>query len=232
MSGPFPRVYLRNQFGEKSLNTQEGGGGVLDLNFIVDHANGNGLGIRSLKSSVAAIPLSQVVANVFMNTSVTPAAGNPNPAAGLIMVQLAINYLAYVGGYWGAVSPLTGSGLTSTTAGKAYVIGTLGTTTPAQWAAAGLPVGQVPTVGGAFIAIATGAIGGTGTVFLPGVSGIGSLEVVGDPNQGLAATGGSILILQTLAPTSSSVTTPVQTAPADNSVVGLRFVMSGGGPEV
>lgn len=231
MSGPFPRVYLRNQFGEKSLNTQEGGGGVIDFNFIVDHANGNGLGIRSLKSSVPGIPLSQLVTSLFMNTSATPAAGSPNPAAGLIMLQLAVNYLGYVGGYWGAVSPLAGSALTSVTQHNAYVITSLGTTTTAQWVAAGLPVGQVPTVGGAFIATMTGAIGGTGTVQVPGVSGIGNIEAVGDPNQGVGATGGSVMIFQTLAPTSSSVTTPVATAPADNSVVGLRFAMLGGGPE-
>jgi hypothetical protein len=232
MSGPFPRVYLRNQFGEKSLNTQEGGGGVIDFNFIVDHANGNGFGLRSLKSSVPGIPLSQLVTSVFMNTSSTPAAGSPNPAAGLIMVQLATNYLGYVGGYWGAGSPLTGSALTSTTSGKAYVITSLGTTTTAQWVAAGLPIGQVPSVGGAFIATAGGAIGGTGTVEVPGVSGLGNIEVVGDPLQAVAATGGSVLILQCLAPTSSSVTTPVATAPADNSVIGLRFVMLGGGDEI
>jgi hypothetical protein len=232
MSGPFPRQYLRNQFGEKSLNTMEGGGGVIDINFIVDHANGNGLGIRSLKSSVPGIPVSELVSNVFMNTSASPAAGNPNPIAGLIMVQLAVNYLGYVGGYWGAGSPLAGSALTSVTEGHAYVITSLGTTTTAQWVAAGLAIGAVPTVGQAFIAIASGSIGGTGTVEVPGVSGMGNLEVVGDPNQLVAATGGSILILQALAPTSSSVTTPVPTAPADNSVIGLRFVMLGGGPEV
>jgi hypothetical protein len=140
------------------------------------------------------------------------------------MVQLGLNYLGYVGGYSGLVSPLTGSALTSTTASHAYVITSLGTTTPAQWAAAGLPVGLTPTVGQSFIAIATGAIGGTGTVQAQGASGVDSLEVVGDPNQMVAATGGSLIIAQFLLG-------GVLTAPADNTVVGMRFVMLGGGPE-
>src|ERR1017187_394412 len=48
---------------------------ILDCNFVVDSANGNGLGIRNLKGSGR-------VAQVFMHTSATPAAGNPNPVAG------------------------------------------------------------------------------------------------------------------------------------------------------
>lgn len=104
-----------------------------------------------------------------------------------------------------------------------------------DWAGVGLQRGVVPSVGAAFIATATGYStggGSTGTVVLPGVSGIGSIEVVGDPNQtinpipmgGSGAVGAWILV-QFIAATSSSVTTPLATAPANNSVCGLSFNM-------
>src|SRR5580698_6062891 len=76
---------------------------LIDCNFVVDSTNGNGLGIRSVKG--------QGVANVYMNTSATPAAGNPNPAAGYALVQLSANYNRYLGGFSGLVSPVTGSPL-------------------------------------------------------------------------------------------------------------------------
>lgn len=194
-----------------------------NLNFVVDPANGNGLGIRSLKSN-------GMVENVFMHTSATPGRNNghlnPNPAVGFALIQFKNNFNVYLGGFSGFVSPLSGSPVTSTTAGGAYVIVSLGTTTLAQWQAAGVPAGLVPSVGMSFIAIATGAIGGTGAVEVPGVSGNISVEVVGDPNQSIAnssiaANAGAYLLIQFLAPTSSSVTTLIATAPAVGSVVGL-----------
>lgn len=196
----------------------------LDLNFVVDSTNGNGLGIRSLKSN-------GYVQNVFMHTSATPGAGldgylNPNPAVGYALIQFKNNFKYYLGGFSGFVSPVSGTPLTSTTAGLAYIIVSLGTTTLAQWQAAGVPKGLVPSVGLSFIAVATGAIGGTGTVEVPSVSGIVSVEVVGDPNQSIANSsiaqyGGAWLLVQFLAATSSSVTTLVHTAPANGSVVGM-----------
>ena len=199
----------------------------LDCNFVVDSTNGNGLGIRQLKGPA--------VANVLMHTTTTPRVGNngitnPNPASGLIVVQLSDNYNRYYCGFSGAVSPLTGSALTSTTAGNAYVIISLGTTTNAQWQAAGVSSALTPSFGMSFIAAATGAIGGTGSVKLAGVSGIANIEVIGDPNQSIAPLGtpgqGAQFILQILAPTSSSVTTPIATAPADGSVISLSFLLS------
>lgn len=104
-----------------------------------------------------------------------------------------------------------------------------------NWAAVGLMPGVVPSVGAAFVATATGnSVGGgsTGLVKVPGVSGIGSVEVVGDPNQSLnpIPSGGSPnvggwIVVQFLAPTSSSVTTALQTAPAPGSVVGMSFMV-------
>lgn len=197
----------------------------LDLNFVVDSANGNGLGIRSLKSN-------GYCRNVFMHTSASPGINdnylNPNPAAGYALVQFKNNFRSYIGGFSGFVSPTSGSPTGSTTAHNAYIIAALGSTTLAQWLAAGVPPGLTPAVGMSFIAVATGAIGGSGTVIAAGASGIGSVEVIGDPNQSIsnasiAANGGAWVLVQFLAPTSSSVTTVIPSAPANNSVVGMSF---------
>lgn len=100
----------------------------IDCNFIVDAANGNGLGLRSLKSN-------GYVRNVFMHTSTTPGANdgytNPNPAAGYALVQLKSNYNKYLGGFSGFVSPVAGSDIhiassTVITAGSPYVITAVG----------------------------------------------------------------------------------------------------------
>jgi hypothetical protein len=104
-----------------------------------------------------------------------------------------------------------------------------------NWSAVGLLPGVPPNIGASFIATSTGSsVGGgsTGLVVAPGVSGITSLEVVGDPNQSIGPVpmggsphvGGWILV-QFLAPTSSSVTTVIPTAPAQNSVVGMSFYL-------
>lgn len=108
---------------------------LLDLSFIVDSANGNGLGIRSLKG--------QGIENVFMHTSSTPARGpngylNPNPASGYALLQLAYNYNRIYSGPNTIISPVTGGNLaingSALTAGVPYVIvsvghGTAGTAT-------------------------------------------------------------------------------------------------------
>jgi hypothetical protein len=201
----------------------------INLNFIVDSTNGNGLGIRSLKSN-------GFVESVFMNTSATPGVingyTNPNPIAGFALVRFKNNFNYYLGGYSGYASAPTSTSTTSTTAGDPYMITSLGTTTLAQWQAAGLPMGFTPTVGQAFIALATGAIGGTGTVGVPTASQIVSSSVVGDPNQTLnnsniAANAGASVLVQFNAATSSSVTTLIPTAPANNTVIGMMFRFDG-----
>lgn len=196
---------------------------IIDCNFIVDSTNGNGLGIRSLKG--------QGVLNVFMNTSSTPGKGpngklSPNPAAGYILVQLADNYQRYFGGFSGFEGPLTSTSTTSTTAGSSYVITSLGTATPAQWLAAGVPVGVTPAVGVAFIAIATGSIGGSATVGIPSASGVDHIELVGDPNTSLGPVpvGGSPNFGGWLLFQADLNTTP--TAPTDGSVISLSFYLS------
>lgn len=107
-----------------------------------------------------------------------------------------------------------------------------------DWQGVGLPRGVVPAVGASFVATATGYStggGSTGLVIAPGVSGIVSVEVIGDPNQSLGPipmggspnVGGWVLV-QFLADTSSSVTTKIPTAPAAGSVVGMSFVVEAG----
>lgn len=220
----YPNLVLTNQFGEISNNAVVGGSSQLYCNFVVDSANGNGLGLRSLKSNG--------IAKAFMHTSATPLAGNPNPAVGYILVQLASGYAGYVSGTSGFVSPISGTPInvtTGVTAGLAYIIASVGTTTPAQWQVLGLPVGVTPAVGASFIAIATTTATGTGVIEVPLATGAGSLviDVIGDPNASSLPTDGSgaWILCRCLAATSSGSTVLVAAAPADGTVIGLTFDM-------
>ena len=190
---------------------------LLTCNFVVDSTNGNGLGIRSLKGGA--------VKNVYMNTSATPAAGNPDPENGIIMVELQDNYNRSLMGFHAIVSKTDGSSQTSTTAGRASVIVSLGTATTAQWVARGLPVGVTPAVGVCFVATTSGVIGGSAAVQRPQASGVVSIEGCGDSNLSLAransmVNGGGVLILQCLDSTGARV------APADGCVIALGFYLS------
>lgn len=198
-------------------------------NFIVDSTNGNGLGIRSLKSN-------GYIRNVFMNTGSTPGKNkgytNPNPTAGYALIQFENNFNIYLGGFSGSVAPPTSTSTTSTTAGHAYQITSLGTTTLAQWQTAGLPLGLTPSLNQSFIATATGAIGGTGTVGLPAATQIVGASIVGDPNQSIAnsaiaSNGGAWVLVQFLGATSVSNPTLIPVAPSNNSVVGMTFIFDG-----
>jgi hypothetical protein len=188
---------------------------LLDCNFVVDSTNANGLGIRSLKGPC--------ISAVYMHTSATPAAGNPNPPAGYIYVKLADNYNRYLGGFSGAVSPTSGTPLTSVVANSVYIITSLGTATTAQWVAKGLPIGVTPAVGVSFVASASGTIGGSAAVMAPlsTGSGIDHVEVIGDPNLMLAnsaqpSNGGGYMIL-------ACFLNNTLTQPANGSVIGLSF---------
>ena len=201
----------------------------VNLNFIVDSTNGNGLGIRSLKSN-------GYVENVFMHTSVTPGVNNghtnPNPALGYAVIQFKNNFNYYLGGFSGEIVPLASTNLTSTTAGSPYVITSLGTTTLAQWHTAGLIPGVTPAVGQSFIALATASFGGTGHVGAPGVPTTQIITVVGDPNSminnsAVAANAGAYFVMQFTAPTDASTTTLVAANPADGAVVGMCFRFDG-----
>lgn len=102
-----------------------------------------------------------------------------------------------------------------------------------DWQSVGLFKGLTPTIGQAFFATAVGNASGTGTVLASGVSGVGSIEVIGNPSvsvatSSIAAFGGAYILLKFLSPTSTSVTTPLATAPTALTVVnlGLNFDQS------
>ena len=165
------------------------------------------------------------------------AVGSPTPtgpAANYIYIQFQDNFNAYYFGTSGFASPVSGtpisiSGSSVMTIGNPYIIVSVGTSTQANWAAVGLPAGQIPTVGQSFIATATGGGTGTGIVEAPSVSGLTSIELVGDPNQSFGANfngasflgggwSGSYMVLQCL-----NGSTPA--APANGTVIALSFFM-------
>lgn len=194
---------------------------LLDCNFIVDVANGNGLGLRSLKGPG--------VAAVYMHTSAPLAgSGNPNPAAGEIVVKLQDNYNRVFSGFNSINGPV-GASTTSSKANVINIITVLGTATLAQWLAVGLPAGVVPAVGVAFIGSTAAVIGGSAqtAVALAAGSGITNIESVGDGNLSISpqgasvalAGGGSIFYLRCLK-------NAVLTAPTDGSVISLAFYLS------
>jgi len=190
---------------------------TLDCNFIVDSANGNGLGIRSLKGPC--------IANVFMHTSAPlSGSGNPNPAAGGIVVQLQDNYNRYYGGYAGFGSPV-GTPSTATVANAPSFITSLGTATAAQWQAVGFPASITPAVGAAFIPNSTATIGGGATAAQVSATGAGidHIEIVGDPNQTLAPSQTPNLGAQLIFNCFHGTTI---TQPADGTVISLTFDLS------
>lgn len=137
--------------------------------------------------------------------------------------------LSFVSGSGSTTALTFSSAVTGWATGFAFAL-TVSDTNLADWQSVGLMPGLTPTVGQGFVAIATGAGHSTGQVHAAGVSGIVSVEVIGDPNQtfapapqGGSAHPGSWLLVQFLAPTSSSVTTAIPTAPAAGSVVGMSF---------
>lgn len=94
----------------------------IDCLFTVAASDSGGLGITGLKGSG--------VNAVYMNTSATPATGNPNPAAGYVLVQLKNNYSRLGALSWSFRSPATGStsviNSTALTPGAGYQIATVG----------------------------------------------------------------------------------------------------------
>jgi hypothetical protein len=196
----------------------------VSLNFIVDSTNGNGLGVRSIKSN-------GYVQAVFMKTSATPGAlnglTNPNPQAGFAVVRFRNNFNVYLGGFSGQVVPVTAPTTTALTLGNVYVITVLGTTTQAQWVAAGLEPGFTAAVGVTFVAAATASLSGTGKVGLPGVGNTLAVNAVGNSNLSLASSnlssGGAQVVVQFSGATAAGNTALLATAPADGTTVGMTF---------
>lgn len=198
---------------------------LLDCQFTV--AAGNGAGITGLKGPG--------IQAVYMHTSTTPVAGNPNPASGICIVQLQDSYYSDFLGFMGQVTTTSGSSIlvasAGTVASTTYVITILGTTTTAGWQSLGLPVGITPAVGVAFVATATTTATGTGAVQVPHANGTGiqSVEQVGAPGLTLSSTGLQAgypyVIFRFMGPTNSSTTTPIAVAPRDGSIVSLKLYL-------
>lgn len=198
---------------------------MVTMNFTVTSTNA--AGITNLKGAT--------VANVFMHTSTTPVAGNPNPASGTILVQLQDNYRSLLD-FKSAViqSPNSGSAVkidnAAMTAGVAYTITVLGDASLAKWQSIGLPIGVTPAVGVSFIATSDGGLANTSTSRVQASaaagSGVASVEIVGNTNLAIAPNRlsgqsyGSQIILQCRDYAGALV------APADGSVISLTFMMS------
>lgn len=110
-----------------------------------------------------------------------------------------------------------------------------------NWQNVGVPPGVVPAVGVAFVASSSGdsANGGsTGLVIAPGVSGIVSVEAIGNPSlsmspipMGGSQNVGGWLLVQFTAPTVDTgafVEPMVATAPVAGSVVGMNILCEAG----
>ncbi len=138
------------------------------------------------------------------------AVGSPEPIAGYIYVKLSDNYERFYGFDWDISVPVAGASINVNdgsvlTRGVPYQIVTLGTTTAAQWAVLGVPVGVTAAVGLVFMAAITGVGGGTGTVKALGTPGINEIVLAGDPNYSLknSGPGAGYLIFKCLAASGS-----------------------------
>lgn len=185
---------------------------LVSCTFTVD--NTNGAGVTSLKGGG--------VKAVYMNAT-SPSAANPNPAAGVIQIELQDNYNGLLGVWSCLEGPVTGANLTTVTAGVVYQITAVGTTTEAQWAARGLPAGLVASVGDVFVCNSSGALGGTGTVKAMAAPGIDAVDLLSD-NANISrlnntVNGGGIVIL-------AARNAGVLTAPAAGSIIRVNMYLS------
>ena len=155
-----------------------------------------GTTVLAVNSDLNQVTLSKVTAGASASSPgdnlafvfATAAPGNPNPAAGIIIVNLQDNYNRYLGAFASIESPVSGtpisiSGSSVMTVGNPYMIQTLGTSTQANWVAVGVPSFVTAAVGVSFIASVTGGGTGTGTVEAPKstFSGLDHIEVMGKP---------------------------------------------------
>jgi hypothetical protein len=195
----------------------------------------------------ASIPINTQIASIVSSTSITltnaatgtssasisyQAVGAPGPtAAGYIVMTLTDSYYRYFGGFSGQVSPVSGTPIlvtTGTTAGLAYTIVTVGTTSLAQWQKLGLPQGITPAVGVTFIASATTTATGTGAIEVPATagSGIDHIEIIGDPNQTINAPGYTNGVKNKPYVVLACYFEGALTAPANGTVINLSTYLS------
>lgn len=209
----------------------------VDAQFTVAQSDSAGLGITGLSGAY--------VQNVFMKTSATPGVGNsnpstpgiaitnPNPATGLILIQLQDAYKSLYAANVTVTSPSSGSGLkidnNALTPGSAYTITVLGDATEAQWRTVGVPAGITPAVGVSFICLNAGGAANTSTsrVQAPATAGSGvfTAELVPVANADLAPSisaqgSGAQLIIQLRDATGALV------APAAGSVIRVKMLLS------
>ncbi len=207
---------------------------LLDCTFTVASTDASGTGISNLNASGR-------IANVYMKTSATKAAGSPGgstgPASGLIVVQLQDNYNSHLGSHIAQKAPLSGSDVVVTAAGahltigNIYVITLVGTSTAANWITLGVPANITPAVGVAFIAAATGAGTGSGTVQTPATaaSGVFSIQQIGVHSNSTGAYtlgNGNGTQLMYACYADSAADAPVLTAPADGTVIRMLIYMN------
>lgn len=204
----YPSLVLKNQFGEESNNVILGGSSQISAKFTVASADAAGKGITGLTS--------QGIDAIYMHTSQTPDAGNPNPIAGYILAKFSKGFSSFQALATTVIPPQSGSSLLVASAGLSvgtvYVITTLGTTSAAQWAVLGVPVGVTPALGVAFVAIATSCTG-TGAVEVPitGGAAIVSIQPIGNPSLGSLADGSKAWVTLACYTAGGTVAAPVLT---------------------
>ena len=246
--------------GAGGLPTMAFSGGATASNTFINWAVGSSATINSGVSSAGAVFYGNIIAQasvtatqigtvngrlVGLTGAVTlsdtnainkpiPAAPSGGGSAGVIIVQFQDNFNKLLKGFKSIVSPVSGSPLTSTIANQPMIIVSLGTATPAQFQAVGLPKGITPAVGVSFIASSSSLIGGGAAVMQSASSGSGilSLETIGDPNASIAPDPtknqgfGAQVILQARDYAGANA------APADGSVISLGFLFSNSGVTV
>lgn len=222
------------QFGINGKSLYSNVAKPMEVNLQFTVAVANGLGITSLKSN-------GYVNNVFLHTSGAPTANNgytnPNPSAGLFMIQLKNNFNAFLGMSASILSPNSGSDVkidnSAMTAGQIYTITTLGNATLAKWQAIGVPAGVTPAVGVSFVALSNGGAGNTLTsrVQVPATSGIYKIEMIGSPqtmvNSSIVSNTGQVLFGQFLGPTGAALTAMIPVNPVDGSIVNMKLLFDG-----
>lgn len=201
---------------------------IADASVTIDGGSAQG----RLFALTGAVTISAATA-ITVNGPSGPTHVAGTPAPGTIVVKLQDAYSRIYTGSHAIVSPVSGTALkidnSALTANTAYVIAVLGSSTPAQWHALGVPAGVTPAVGVAFIAssVGAGANSSTSRVMTSAAAGslIASIETVGDsnlainPNPSANQGFGAQIILQTRTYGGAIA------APADGSVISLSFLL-------
>ena len=136
-------------------------------------------------------------------------------ATGVYKVQLMKAHTRHLGTSLNFYSaPGSSVAVTALATGSVYQILTVGTTTQAQWVAAGVPASVTAAPGVTFVALGTTT--GTGTAAVPASSGLSEAEIIGDPNTTCNTSTAPYLMFQTLA-----AGTP--TSPTQGTVITLQM---------